>query len=602
MIHVYKLFLQLKKLSSSFRIKGRLPNITLEFIISFLFLLFNFILAYSLIFKNRVYPNVFIANHNLGGKTPEQSQIKLQTFIRNIPSEIQLKSEQQAWELNLQSLGIAYDIEASVYQAYSIGRNRAGYQNLIKRWQLIYQPHHLSPVIIFDHKAWETTSATISAQIDQPIIPPTIKIIGQNQNRQIQITDSQPGRRLDTKSLTETLHQQLADLNFQSIPLPIIPLLPTVTQEQTEATKQRAERLLNKTIILKSEEQSWTLNDESLINFLDFSNGLNEDKIASWAGQLANSIDRPPQNALFRFENGRVSEFKPGLNGLELDQTQTSNQIIQAIQKLENEADQKTTISLPINFQKPKVSTSEVNDLGIKELIGQGKSWFRGSISSRIHNIKLGSQKINGTLIAPGEIFSFNQTIGEIDQSSGFQPAYIIKEGRTILGDGGGVCQISTTLFRAALNAGLPIEERRAHAYRVSYYEQNSAVGLDATVFAPTTDFKFKNDTPGHILIQTIFNPSELSLTFELYGTADGRQAIISSTRLWDQVPPPPDLYQDDPNLPANTVKQIDWKAWGAKTAFDWKVTRGNEVLQERTFYSNYQPWQAVFLRGTGGT
>ena len=161
------------------------------------------------------------------------------------------------------------------------------------------------------------------------------------------------------------------------------------------------------------------------------------------------------------------------------------------------------------------------------------------------------------------------------------------------------MCQVSTTLFRAVLNAGLPIEERVAHAYRVRYYEEKYQVGFDATVFQPSPDFKFKNDTPGHVLIQTEFSERDKHLVFKLYGTSDGRLVNLSKSRVWEVVAPPPDLYIDDATLPAGTVKQTEHAAWGAKVAFDWKVTRGEEVLQERTFYSNYRSWQAVYLRGT---
>jgi len=203
-------------------------------------------------------------------------------------------------------------------------------------------------------------------------------------------------------------------------------------------------------------------------------------------------------------------------------------------------------------------------------------------------------------LIAPAEVFSFNQALGEVSDKTGYKPAYVIKEKKTILDDGGGVCQVSTTLFRAALAAGLPIEERHAHAYRVSYYEQGGfGPGLDATVYAPKIDLKIKNDTPAYILIQTKVDTKNAILTFELYGTSDGRKAIVGKPRVWDQVPPPPDLYQDDPTLPKGEVKQVDFAAWGARTAFDWKVERNGETLQNRTFYANFQPWQAIYLRGT---
>ena len=147
----------------------------------------------------------------------------------------------------------------------------------------------------------------------------------------------------------------------------------------------------------------------------------------------------------------------------------------------------------------------------------------------------------------------------------------------------------------------MKIVERRAHAYRVSYYETNSKPGFDATVFAPSPDLRFVNDTPAYILIQTTVDLKTLYLKIELYGASDGRQITISNVRLWDQTPPPEPLYQDDPTLPAGTVKQVDWPAWGAKAAFDWTVERSGKILQQKTWLSSYQPWQAIYLRGTGG-
>ena len=110
---------------------------------------------------------------------------------------------------------------------------------------------------------------------------------------------------------------------------------------------------------------------------------------------------------------------------------------------------------------------------------------------------------------------------------------------------------------------------------------------------------RIKNDTPAYILIQSEFFPKEYKLAFSFYGTSDGRKAVIANTRLWDIAPPPEPLYIDDPTLPKDQIKQIDWAASGGKAAFDWKVVRGDETLQERTFYSIYQPWQAIYLRGT---
>ncbi len=191
----------------------------------------------------------------------------------------------------------------------------------------------------------------------------------------------------------------------------------------------------------------------------------------------------------------------------------------------------------------------------LKKLLSIGKSDFSHSIPERIHNIILASSKFNGILIPKDKIFSFNEIVGEISSLTGYKPAYIIKQGKTVLGDGGGVCQVSTTLFRAALNAGLPIIERIPHAYRVSYYENDSKPGFDATVFAPNVDLKIKNDTPAYILIQTEVDKEKNLLFFKLYGKKDNRKIEISPVTIWDVTPPPPPLYQDDPYFKKRSSK-----------------------------------------------
>ncbi|MCX6794052.1 MAG: VanW family protein [Candidatus Gottesmanbacteria bacterium] len=315
---------------------------------------------------------------------------------------------------------------------------------------------------------------------------------------------------------------------------------------------------------------------------------------------IASEVDIPAMDALFRFQNSRVTSFRPSSNGRRLNTNEANNRLTQAFYTTERTGLQRITILLPIETVKPIIATDQVNTFGIKELVGSGYSEFAGSIAGRIHNVALAAARINGILVKPGETFSFNDAVGDISAATGYQSAYIIKEGRTVLGDGGGVCQVSTTLFRAALAAGLPIIERHAHAYRVHYYEEGGfKPGLDATVYGPTYDLKFKNDTPTFILIQAKTDATNLSLTFDLYGTSDGRKAQISNQKLWGITPPPPDLYQDDPTLPKGTVKQVDFSAWGAKASFDYTVIRGTDILQQTTFISSFRPWQAVYLKGT---
>lgn len=329
---------------------------------------------------------------------------------------------------------------------------------------------------------------------------------------------------------------------------------------------------------------------------------LNNQTLNDFLNNLSDRIDIDPQDALFNFENGKVTAFRLSKSGRKVDTvkaTQLLNEYLRSLSNLGQIESYHLSLPIPVEVLAPSISTEGSNNLGIKELIGRGQSTFFHSIAGRIHNIFLAASHINGHLIPPGKIFSFNDAVGDISAATGFQPAYIIKDGKTVLGDGGGVCQVSTTLFRAALNSGLSIVERHAHDYRVGYYEQDSKPGFDATVYAPSYDLKIKNDTDNYILIQAQTDINNLSLAFELYGTRDGRAVDLTTPRVYSQSPPPPDLYQDDPTLPAGTVKQTDFAASGAKVDFNYKVKRGDQILSEQTFFSNYRPWQAVYLRGT---
>lgn len=325
-----------------------------------------------------------------------------------------------------------------------------------------------------------------------------------------------------------------------------------------------------------------------------------EDILNEVLRSLSERINIPVVDALFEFRGGKVTAFRLSKDGREVNLGEAKTNFDNTVKNISDSTDPHFVIVLPVKSVKPTLATNEGNMFGIKELIGRGYSEFAHSIPGRVHNVALASAKLHGLLIKPGEIFSFNEALGDVSAITGFQPAYVIKDGRTVLGDGGGVCQVSTTLFRAALNAGLPVVDRKAHAYRVAYYEQAGfKAGLDATVFAPSVDLKIKNDTPGYILIQTKADTKNLTLTFELYGSSDGRKAEIYNHVVGGITPPPPDLYQDDPTLRSGIVKQVDFSAWGAKASFQYKVTRGNEILENTTFISNFRPWQAVYLRGT---
>jgi vancomycin resistance protein YoaR len=326
-----------------------------------------------------------------------------------------------------------------------------------------------------------------------------------------------------------------------------------------------------------------------------------DQKLDAIITSIKQQVNLKPVSPLFNLVDGKAVTFQVGTDGKMLDEDALKQTVIEKIKEAYlSDRPEKIALAMPVKTIHAADATDEANRLGIKEEVAQGSSLFHGSSDERIFNVALAASRLNGVIIKPGEIFSFDKAVGDISSLSGYKQAYVIENGKTVLGDGGGVCQVSTTLFRAALNAGLPIVERHQHAYRVEYYEENSGPGIDAAIYSPTVDLKFKNDTGHALLIQTSVDYTAQQLTFDLYGTKDpNRQVSISTPVVLSTSPAPPPLYQDDPTLPAGQVKQVDFSAAGANVYFTRTVTENSKTTIYDKFTSNYKPWQAVYMRGT---
>ena len=198
-------------------------------------------------------------------------------------------------------------------------------------------------------------------------------------------------------------------------------------------------------------------------------------------------------------------------------------------------------------------------------------------------------------LLAPGEVFSMVETLGEIDGAHGYLPEYVIKGNKTIQEYGGGLCQTATTMFRATLKSGLKVVERRNHSYTVRYYYENG-VPLDATIYSPKPDYRFENDTNHYILIQTRLEGTDLF--YEIWGTQDGREAIYTTPVVISSKPAPATQYIDTPDLAPGQTRCTEHSHSGLTTSFTYTVKYADGTSNEDVFKSVYQPWQGICLRG----
>lgn len=547
-----------------------------------------------IIWHSKFYPNVIIGSVAVGGLKRPEAREELEKFIAN--NQISLVYNGFRWELPLTALPI--NMDESLNGAYRVGRRLD-----LRDYALVFVSRPMSYPLVINEGATDAYNRLyeeIAAAIEIPEVQAEIKM----DKGKLSLLNGSDGIGIDSATLESRIKNQVGELSTNEITIPTRTLTAQLREEEKDAILKRANALQSKSLSLTLDDTRIKLEGKELISFLSTKPGselvVDFEKITEYAEGLATSMNRGSVDAKFSYSEGKVTEFAPSKDGIKVKVDETSKLLEESIKNLTETEDKSKTVEIVVERTASAVTIDKVNELGIEERIGRGESYYAHSIPNRIFNVGLASERINSALIGPGEEVSFNKLVGEVSAATGYRSAYIISQGRTVLGDGGGLCQVSTTLFRAALNAGLPILERWGHSYRVSYYELNSKPGVDATVIAPSKDFRFKNDTPGHILIQTINDPKNLHLVIEIYGTSDGRVASVTEPKVWGITPPLPTVYQDDPSLPAGTMKQVDWSAGGARASFEYKVTRNGEPLQEQTFSTVYRPWAAVYLRGTG--
>lgn len=550
-------------------------------------------LLFNLYFFGKIHPGISVAGTNLSDTPPEVATSVLSENVK-VPEKIVLKGTDNTFELSTKDIDLSYDFISSVQRAFDLTRTGNLLFDLSKRFDLFINPQNLGLVVNLNEDALSKFVSVVAGEVSLDPVYPTAKI----QDAKVIVDNGRSGTEIDKDFLRALIGQSLALAKNEEIIIPLKEVDPSLSDSEAALYKERAEKIIGKEIVITFEFESFKLDDSDIVKLMDPLEGLNKDTLMIKAFEIAEKINRDPQNPKFSFTEGRVTEFLPAKDGVALDGEGLEQKLNEGIATLSENSNKTVTFEAPVKKTPPETTTDKVNNLGINELIGRGSSRFRGSIPSRVHNVQLAASRLNGILIKPGDVFSFNDALGDVSKFTGYQEAYVIKEGKTVLGDGGGVCQVSTTFFRAALNAGLPITERQAHAYRVGYYEQDSLPGLDATVYGPSPDLKIKNDTPAHILVQATADTKNYSLVFEFYGTSDGRIASVSKPITTSVTPAGEDIYIDDPALPVGTVKQTEHKANGARVTFNYLVSRDGEEIYKKTFISNYRPWQAVYLRG----
>jgi vancomycin resistance protein YoaR len=555
----------------------------------------------------RFIPGVWVWDVSLGGMTVEQAESQLLASLPlSRPVVVLLGPDDQRWSLSPADLGVSVDVEASLAGAYALGRERSGVDGLPQRLELMLNGARLSPVLTWDAQRATEAVLAVAKEVDTPAQDAAVRLEAST----VVLLPGHVGRQVEVSKTLEALVPNFHTLEPLELVVPVTDLEPEISDALAQQALSIAERILREPLTLlvstprEGDPGPWTLAPDVLAKMLSIrlagdgvEVGVDGAAMAEFLSPLAMSLYREAVDAVYTFNMAafELGLVTPSAAGRELDVAASVVQINEMLQAGDH------WVPLVLNEIPPEVGdTVTAESLGIRELVAVGESYFTGSSSARDRNIRLGSSRFDGVMVAPGEVFSFNEHLGEVTPEAGYDESFVIIGNRTVPGVGGGICQVATTAFRAAYFGGYPIVERWPHAYRVGYYELGGfGPGFDATIYSPIVDLRFENDTPYHILIQTEVDAARSRLRFLFYSTKDGRTVEQIGPTWGESIPPGAPVYEYDASLPAGTATQIE-TAHNGLNAVLGRIVRDAEgnVLYEDQFVSKFIPWAARYKFG----
>ncbi|MGI8975051.1 MAG: VanW family protein [Gaiella sp.] len=466
----------------------------------------------------RLASGTLVAGLDVGGLTLSEARSKLERRadrVEHVP--VTFVAHGQKWRLAPSQLGVRPDwdtaLAAAVRQSDGVGPVR-GFRRIRTR---VFGTDVLPTVTAFPSVLGYTV-AQIAKAVDRPPVAAAVVRTGLS----VRVVPERNGRTLDRERASATIVRSLGAFERGSVVnLPIAVVRPRVTPAELTGALDRARLALSAPVTLKLGPTRWRLPRWRVAQVLSLpargatETGIGGREAERWLDELRESVDRAPVDATFAVRPGGIA-LVTARDGRSLDVPAT---LAATERALFSRTDR--TARLVVRTTAPERSTAEARAMGITGVVGSYTTSYGGT-PGRIHNVQLVADLIDGTLISPGATFSFNETTGERNAAKGFEEAPVIINGELRNGIGGGVCQVSTTVFNTAFEAGLPIARRTNHALYIDHYP----LGRDATVNYPDLDLAFSNDTGRWLLLRTFVNAG--SLTVNLYGAS--QQRVVEST------------------------------------------------------------------------
>ncbi|NJN16710.1 MAG: vanomycin resistance protein VanB [Oscillochloris sp.] len=559
----------------------------------------------------RIYPNISVRGVAIGGLHFADARAKVEHHYAAFRyNPIVLVYDSHIWQPSAEELGLELMLDEALQQAAVYGRTDTRADNLRTAAAIWEQGVDLPLRITIDQRKLQAYLNRIALAVERPPQNADVYLRGPA----VVVNPEAWGVQTLIDETLIDVTAALQNLERAEVALRTRELAPQVRDADVAALAAELHMLLDQPIVLSSSHGScaeagcrWEIGPATLAEWISLrrivgSDGkptarviIDQAAIRSLLLPVSGAVREEGTLPLVDWNGGALQIIAPGLPGLGLDADQALALVNSALYRSER------TIALPMTSIPPPVTEQNLASLGIVEPVGVGVSSFLNSEQYRITNILAGARRMHGVLIPPGAGFSFNTNLGAVNAENGFVEGLAIVDNRTQKEWGGGLCQVSTTVFRAAFFGGLPITERHEHAFRIGWYEElGEPPGLDAAIFTPYNDVRFVNDTDGWMLMQSSVDLQQQRLTIVLYGAPTNR-TVNYDYRILERTPAPDEpVYVDDPKLPAGTMRRSDTARGGLKVEVYRTVRVGDTVIANDTFPTEFRPWPDIFVRGTG--
>jgi vancomycin resistance protein YoaR len=577
-------------------------------------------LAYDSMYTNRIFPGIQVLGKTLDGMTRDEARSVLGQLIADREGQLlTMRFGERRWTASAAELGLRYDLEASIERAYGIGRGQGFLADARTRFELLRTPQALDVAVTTDRVRSLEYMHRLARDIDANMQNAALKI----ENLQVVATPSRIGYRLDVEGSAARVVQTLAGGKTTEVELLVATLLPAIADQGIGEAQELIQRLIGAPVTIsfsgrdwvlaggvasaKAIDRAWTVERQQLAAAVAIDQRksgdqtvltarFDSDKFTALFTTIAKELNRKPVDARFDYNvaTGRLTPTQVSQEGRTVDVAENVKRLTAAANG-DNRA-----IQLAVTITAPGLAVDQASKMGIREPVAQGVSIYAPSSPERTHNIKLAASRIDNAIIAPGATFSLLDTLGEITTAAGYQEGFAIVGNLTLPDVGGGVCQVATTVFRAAFFAGLPIVERHAHSYYIDrYFKKGGPPGLDAAIYDPGRDLRFKNTTSAYLIVKTDAS-DPYNFTVTLYGTKPNWSVTMEEPIIKDGAAPGPPLPNyEDPTRPVGYVVVAQSAVPGMSASITRVVKQGATVLSRDTFNTTYAPARELRIVGT---